>query len=118
MKQGFFIIISILLVACDKSSSLSCKQQHEKAKNDFKNNKFIYFDYLQSDKSFDRKEYSRLLKENQITLDTLFPEGCIPSSQTEINENCYKNMMNSNLNAKFGNQFFDSLRLKSTIKNN
>lgn len=119
MKQGFFIIISILLVACDKSSSLSCEQQHQKAKNDFKNNKFIYFDYLQSDKSFDRKQYSRLLKENNITLDTLIPEGCLPLSDTDLNnEHCYERMMNSNLNAKFGNQFFDSLRLKSTIKNN
>ena len=116
MKKGFFFIILILAVACNKTGSLSCEQQYEKAKNDFNNSKFVYYDYLQSDKIFDRKEYSRILKENHITLDTLYSQGCIPFSQTQINEDCYKRMMNNNLHAKFGQQFFDSLRLKSTIK--
>ena len=109
----------ILIVSCGKKQNtyLSCEQQREKAKIDFSNNKLIYFDYLQSEKDFNRQLFADLLKENNIILDTLFPEGCIPLSQTDLNhEHCYKIMMNNNLNSKFGNQFFDSLRSKATIK--
>lgn len=120
MKLVFFFALFTLTISCNKKQEvhLSCEQQHKKAKNDFNNNKFIYFDYLQSN-DFDRKLYSRLLQENNITLDTLIPEGCIPLSTTDLNnEHCYIQMMNNNLNAKFGHRFFDSLRLKATIKNN
>lgn len=120
MRSAFFFALFALTISCNKKQEvyLSCEQQHKKAKNDFNNNKFIYFDYLQSN-DFDRKFYSRLLQENNITLDTLIPEGCIPLSSTDLNnEHCYIQMMNNNLNAKFGHRFFDSLRLKATIKNN
>lgn len=118
MKLYFFFAL-ILIISCSKKQNtyLSCEQQREKAKNDFKNNKLIYFDYLQSEKDFDRQLYGDLLEENNIILDTLIPEGCIPLSQTDLNhEYCYKIMMNNNLNSKFGNQFFDSLRSEATIK--
>jgi len=121
MKLVFFFALFALTISCNKKQEvyLSCEQQHKKAKNDFNNNKFIYFDYLQSNNYFDRKLYSRLLQENNITLDTLIPERCIPLSTTDLNnEHCYIQMMNNNLNAKFGHRFFDSLRLKATIKNN
>lgn len=120
MKPIFFSAVFLLMVCCNKKQDtyLSCEQQREKAKNDFKNNKLIYFDYLQSEKDFDRQLYADLLKENNIILDTLIPEGCIPLSQTDLNhEYCYKIMMNNNLSSKFGNHFFDSLRSEATIKN-
>lgn len=109
----------VLFISCNKKQDvfLSCEQQHKKAKNDFNNNKFIYFDYLLTDNQLDREIYSRLLKDYNIILDTLIPDGCIPTSEYDLNnENCYKTMMNNNLHAKFGHQFFDSLRLKSTVK--
>ncbi len=79
MKLVFFFALFALTISGNKKQEvyLSCEQQHKKAKNDFNNNKFIYFDYLQSNNDFDRKLYSRLLQENNIILDTLIPEGCI-----------------------------------------
>lgn len=108
MKLAFFFALFALTISCNKKQEvyLSCEQQHKKAKNDFNNNKFIYFDYLQSN-DFDRKLYSRLLQENNITLDTLVPEGCIPLSTTDLNnEHCYIQMMNNNFKCQIWPSFF------------
>ncbi|MEI7487735.1 MAG: hypothetical protein WCJ72_10055 [Chryseobacterium sp.] len=116
MKLSFALILCLLIFSCQEKR-ISCEEQREKAKTDFKNNKFIYFEHVQRNDSIDvRQEFKQLLNENniEVVFGTFSPAGCIPRNETDHNnEFCYQEMMMNNLYAKFGNTFFDSLKTKA-----
>lgn len=119
MKNSFLLIVILSILSCNdkKIKNITCESQREEAKNDFDNNRFTYFEHIELfNDNINRANFTKFLEEHNIKVifDTLEPVGCIPESETDPQHNdCYKEMMNNNLHAKFGNPFFDSLRLKS-----
>ncbi|MCU7616981.1 hypothetical protein NZ698_07210 [Chryseobacterium sp. PBS4-4] len=121
MKKCLLMILVLFIFSCNdkKQGNITCESQRKKAKRDLKNNQFTYFehiDLLDNNDNNDLKNFAILMKENNIKVvfDTLRFASCLPNSETDPNNlECYKEMMNNNLHAKFGHQFFDSLRLKS-----
>lgn len=114
MKISFLLLLFI--ISCQEKK-VTCEEQREKAKKDFKNNSFTYFEHISRSNSLDTHlEFEKLLNENNIKVvfDTISPMGCIADSGKDPNnEFCYQEMMNNNLYAKYGNKFFDSLKLKA-----
>ncbi len=119
MKFSLYIIISFIALSCSKKqdAKLTCEQQRERAKTDFKNNTFIYFEYVKpSDSISYYKEFALLLKKKNIKIvfDTIVPVGCIPEINKDPNHQiCYQETMNNSLHLKFGKESFDSLRIKA-----
>lgn len=116
MKFNFLLIVFIFIFSCQEKK-LTCQTQREKAKTDFENNNYTYFEYVKLSNSMDiHQEFEQLLKEKNIKVifDTISPVGCIPDlDQDPNNKFCYQEMMNNNLYAKFGNKLFDSLKIKA-----
>jgi len=116
MKFSFFIVFFLVIFSCQEKK-ITCEEQREKAKTDFKNNKFTYFEQLKLTDSINiRQEFKKLLNENNINVifDTFSPSGCITNNDKDPNnEFCYQEMMMNNLYAKFGNTFFDKVKQKA-----
>jgi len=113
MRFSFVFILFLIFYSCHEKK-VSCEELREKAKNDFKSNKLIYFEPIRLTDSLDiRKEFKQLLNKNNIKVvfNTISPQGCIPVDREP--EICYQEMMNNNLYAKFGHHFFDSLRVEA-----
>ncbi|WP_449397724.1 hypothetical protein [Chryseobacterium wanjuense] len=120
MKFSFYLLLSLLAISCSKNQDikLTCEQQKEKAKIDFKYNNFTYFEEVERSDGIDYyPEFEQLLSKNNIKIvfDTIVPTGCIPETNKDPNHKiCYKRTMNNDLEIKFGETFFDSLRIKAT----
>jgi hypothetical protein len=116
MKLSFALILCLSIFSCQEKK-ISCEEQREKAKTDFKNKKFTYFEHIQRNDSVDfHQEFEQLLNKSNIKVvfGTFSPAGCIPRNDGDPNnEFCYREMMMNNLYAKFGNNFFDSLKTKA-----
>jgi len=119
-----FCFLSILSCSEKKEAIPNCQDAEKLAKSDFEKGKYIYYVYqdLTDDKSFN-KEFSEILKSKNITViyKTKYPPSCIIEAEENLEKSkkCYQRLMNLEMEAKFGNPFFDSIRIeaKKTHKN-
>lgn len=117
-------MLSKYIVLLRKKAIPNCQDAEKLAKSDFEKGKYIYYVYqdLTDDKSFN-KEFSEILKSKNITViyKTKYPPSCIIEAEENLEKSkkCYQRLMNLEMEAKFGNPFFDSIRIeaKKTHKN-
>jgi len=109
----------VLFFSCKKEQKIpNCEEARKIAKSDFEKRKYIYYDYqyLTDDKS-SNKEFAEILKKENINViyKTKYPisDVIVPEEKIEESKKCYQIMMNYQLEAKFGNLFFDSARIES-----
>lgn len=114
------IFLVILFFSCQKEKQRipDCQEARKIAKSDFEKENYIYYEYqyLNDDKS-SNKEFSNILKDKNIKViyKTKYPlsDVIVPEEKIEESKKCYQIMMNYQLEAKFGNLFFDSARIES-----
>ncbi|MNK42915.1 hypothetical protein D3C87_616070 [compost metagenome] len=102
-----------------KSKEFQIVKKQERLQNQILKKKIISnyeYQYLNDDKSSNR-EFSSILKDKNIKViyKTKYPisDVIIPEEKIEESKKCYQIMMNYQLEAKFGNLFFDSARIES-----
>jgi hypothetical protein len=87
----------------------ACISEEAKAKTDIKNGKLTYtFTYGMGYWDYSNIEMKRLLDKYSIDIDTL-RGSCIPPLKG-FRRYCYQNLMNTEIELKFGEKFIDSLR--------
>lgn len=120
MKKTVEIILCFLILfSCseNKQTILNCQDAQKLAKSDFEKGKYVYYEYQYSnDNKSSNKAFSNILKKKNIKViyKTKYPPSCIVEQEgIEKSKKCYQRMMNLEMEAKFGNHFFDSIRTEA-----
>lgn len=104
-----------MFISCKKKIEnpleLKCENAKDKAKEDFKNQKYIWTNFSGLDFDFGAgdEEFAKLLQSRNIEY-KLVGLSCIEVEGDQF-ENCYEIEMNNLLKHRFGKNFFDSLQI-------
>jgi hypothetical protein len=81
-----------------------CISEEKRAINDIKKNNLTYYMTL----GFEKKEFEKILASLNLKSKSIEPHGGFRYGK--FNRNCYQNEMNKELERRYGNDFFDSIR--------